>query len=146
MSDLNWCTYCDNAISSFSDSLYCSEECLRADALNHHPLLGYDYAELKDFPRSSTSPTLTALSSSSTVSLSPLLSPISSSLKEPPTLQLNFDDQENNSLYQHIYQRKQPHYIQKVPAAIATNSNIQKSLIYLQAWNIQSQENILLKN
>ncbi|KAI8881038.1 hypothetical protein K501DRAFT_253903 [Backusella circina FSU 941] len=76
MSDLNWCTYCDSAISPFSDSLYCSEECLRSDALNHHPLLGYDYAELKDFPRSS-SPALTACSGSST-SGSPLLSPIPS--------------------------------------------------------------------
>ncbi|KAI8880728.1 hypothetical protein K501DRAFT_254551 [Backusella circina FSU 941] len=49
----NWCTYCDSAITHMSDSLYCSESCLRSDALNHHPLLGYDYAELKDFPRSS---------------------------------------------------------------------------------------------
>ncbi|KAI9301970.1 hypothetical protein BJ944DRAFT_270658 [Cunninghamella echinulata] len=58
--DDHWCTNCDKAISAFSNSLYCSEECLRADALNHHPLLGYDYAELKDFPRSS--PTLTSTS------------------------------------------------------------------------------------
>ncbi|KAI8375998.1 uncharacterized protein BYT42DRAFT_573049 [Radiomyces spectabilis] len=62
MSDLNWCTYCDSAISPFSNSLYCSEDCLRSDALNHHPLLGYDYAELKDFPRSI--PTLSSSASS----------------------------------------------------------------------------------
>ncbi|CAO3599298.1 unnamed protein product [Absidia cylindrospora] len=48
--DDHWCTNCDKAINAFSNSLYCSEECLRADALNHHPLLGYDYAELKNFP------------------------------------------------------------------------------------------------
>ncbi|KAI7907469.1 uncharacterized protein BX663DRAFT_491022 [Cokeromyces recurvatus] len=138
MSDLNWCTYCDKAISVHSNSLYCSEECLRADALNHHPLLGYDYAELKGFPHSSTSPTLTALSSSSTVSLSPLLSPIPSSLKEPSTFQLNFDnhDTNNNSLYQHIYQQKQQQQnnrcIQKEPFMMNTNKN---SLIYLQPWN-----------
>ncbi|KAL1935097.1 hypothetical protein VTP01DRAFT_4237 [Rhizomucor pusillus] len=51
MSDLHWCTYCDNAISAFSDSLYCSEQCLRNDALRNHPLLGYDYHEFVDFPR-----------------------------------------------------------------------------------------------
>jgi hypothetical protein len=51
MSDLNWCTSCDNAISPFSESLYCSEQCLRADALRNHPLLGYTYPEFTDFPR-----------------------------------------------------------------------------------------------
>jgi hypothetical protein len=50
MCDTNWCTFCDNAISPYSDSLYCSEDCLRQDALMHHPMLGYDYAELKGFP------------------------------------------------------------------------------------------------
>lgn len=50
MCDTNWCTFCDNAISAYSDSLYCSEDCLRQDALMHHPMLGYDYAELKGFP------------------------------------------------------------------------------------------------
>lgn len=50
MCDTNWCTFCDNAISPYSDSLYCSEECLRQDALMHHPMLGYDYADLKGFP------------------------------------------------------------------------------------------------
>ncbi|KAI7898567.1 uncharacterized protein BX663DRAFT_409153, partial [Cokeromyces recurvatus] len=50
MCDTNWCTFCDNAISPYSDSLYCSEDCLRQDALMHHPMLGYDYAELQDFP------------------------------------------------------------------------------------------------
>ncbi|KAI8889948.1 hypothetical protein K501DRAFT_328742 [Backusella circina FSU 941] len=29
--DTNWCTYCDNAINRDSDSLYCSENCLRKD-------------------------------------------------------------------------------------------------------------------
>ncbi|KAI9313826.1 hypothetical protein BX666DRAFT_1828936, partial [Dichotomocladium elegans] len=51
MADLNWCTYCDNAINAFSDSLYCSEQCLRSDALRNHPLLGYTYQEFVDFPR-----------------------------------------------------------------------------------------------
>ncbi|KAI9356702.1 hypothetical protein BD770DRAFT_389944 [Pilaira anomala] len=50
MCDTNWCTFCDNAISPYSDSLYCSEDCLRQDALMHHPMLGYDYADLKGFP------------------------------------------------------------------------------------------------
>ncbi|SAM02561.1 hypothetical protein [Absidia glauca] len=63
--DDHWCTNCDKAINTFSNSLYCSEECLRADALNHHPLLGYDYAELKDFPRSTPSPSSLSLSSPS---------------------------------------------------------------------------------
>ncbi|KAI8888349.1 hypothetical protein K501DRAFT_329926 [Backusella circina FSU 941] len=31
-------------------SLYCSEKCLRDDALYHHPLLGYKYPEFKNFP------------------------------------------------------------------------------------------------
>ncbi|KAF7730153.1 hypothetical protein EC973_002761 [Apophysomyces ossiformis] len=51
MCDTNWCTYCDNAISPYSDSLYCSEECLKQDALSHHPILGYDFADLQNFPR-----------------------------------------------------------------------------------------------
>lgn len=50
MCDTNWCTFCDNAVSAYSDSLYCSEDCLRQDALMHHPMLGYDYADLKGFP------------------------------------------------------------------------------------------------
>ncbi|CDS03612.1 hypothetical protein LRAMOSA01014 [Lichtheimia ramosa] len=79
MSDTNWCTYCDQAINSFSNSLYCSEECLRADALNHHPLLGYDWHEFKDFPRSTPSSSASSVvSSSSSVSSSP-----SSSLSSP---------------------------------------------------------------
>ncbi|KAL0073369.1 hypothetical protein J3Q64DRAFT_1756366 [Phycomyces blakesleeanus] len=77
MSDLNWCTYCDKSVSSLSDSLYCSQECLRSDALNHHPLLGYDYAEFKDFPRSSPSPGLSPSSTSSSASTPPL-SPVPS--------------------------------------------------------------------
>ncbi|KAI8985940.1 hypothetical protein BDB01DRAFT_786933 [Pilobolus umbonatus] len=105
MSDLNWCTYCDNAISHFSNSLYCSEECLRSDALNHHPLLGYDYAELKDFPRSS--PSLTS-SSASTSSVSPLLSPIQSYSAHKdflPAFDLN-DSSHSGNIYQDIYQQK----------------------------------------
>ncbi|KAL0135192.1 hypothetical protein V8B55DRAFT_1554514, partial [Mucor lusitanicus] len=34
MTDLNWCTYCDNAISQNSNALYCSEKCLRLDTLH----------------------------------------------------------------------------------------------------------------
>ncbi|KAI8144685.1 hypothetical protein BJV82DRAFT_605863 [Fennellomyces sp. T-0311] len=74
MSDLNWCTYCDNAIEGHSNSLYCSDECLRSDALNHHPLLGYDYADLRDFPRRRPSSPCAALSSDDSSSIS-LLSP-----------------------------------------------------------------------
>ncbi|KAI8881698.1 hypothetical protein K501DRAFT_222502 [Backusella circina FSU 941] len=55
MCDTNWCTFCDNAINPYSDSLYCSEECLRQDALSHHPMLGYDYADLKNFPHGALS-------------------------------------------------------------------------------------------
>ncbi|ORX57399.1 hypothetical protein DM01DRAFT_1334024 [Hesseltinella vesiculosa] len=52
MSDLAWCTHCDKAISQFlQESLYCSEQCLRNDALKNHPLLGYTYPEFVDFPR-----------------------------------------------------------------------------------------------
>ncbi|ORY93042.1 hypothetical protein BCR43DRAFT_526666 [Syncephalastrum racemosum] len=81
MSDLNWCTYCDNAVSAFSDSLYCSEQCLRADALRNHPLLGYTYQEFTDFPRpyskstSSTTSSSDASSSPNTPTASPSLPP-----------------------------------------------------------------------
>ncbi|KAI8329402.1 hypothetical protein BC941DRAFT_328680, partial [Chlamydoabsidia padenii] len=68
MSDLQWCTTCDKAIQAYSNSLYCSEECLRQDAINHHPMLGYDFADFKDFPR--RRPSL----SPSMISLSPALS------------------------------------------------------------------------
>ncbi|KAI8341300.1 hypothetical protein BC941DRAFT_416476 [Chlamydoabsidia padenii] len=85
MSDLQWCTTCDKAIQAYSNSLYCSEECLRQDAISHHPMLGYDFADLKDFPRrrSSLSPSMIslspALSSTSTMSsVSPTLSPLPS--------------------------------------------------------------------
>ncbi|RUS20602.1 hypothetical protein BC937DRAFT_94854 [Endogone sp. FLAS-F59071] len=64
MTDTNWCTYCDKSINPFSNSLYCSDECLKCDALNHHPMLGYNYEELQDFPRSTSSSS--SLSSSST--------------------------------------------------------------------------------
>ncbi|ORY95594.1 hypothetical protein BCR43DRAFT_493240 [Syncephalastrum racemosum] len=49
MSDTNWCTYCDNAVNAYSSSLYCSDECLRQDALRHHPMLGYDFSDLRGF-------------------------------------------------------------------------------------------------
>ncbi|KAI8075286.1 hypothetical protein BC940DRAFT_287926 [Gongronella butleri] len=85
--DDHWCTNCDKAISAYSNSLYCSEECLRADALNHHPLLGYDYAELKDFPRSSAastpSSTLSITSRSSSFAKSSLPSPQASPKSQP---------------------------------------------------------------
>ncbi|CAO3679415.1 unnamed protein product [Rhizopus stolonifer] len=59
MCDTNWCTFCDSAISPHSDSLYCSERCLRQDALLHHPLLGYDFSELQGFPHVKNTTTIT---------------------------------------------------------------------------------------
>ncbi|KAG2209107.1 hypothetical protein INT46_006271 [Mucor plumbeus] len=60
MSDLNWCTFCDNALSPFSKLLYCSDQCLKADALRNHPLLGYKYPECTNFfARRSSTTTLT---------------------------------------------------------------------------------------
>ncbi|KAI8138158.1 hypothetical protein BJV82DRAFT_631972 [Fennellomyces sp. T-0311] len=47
--DTHWCSYCDNAVSPYSDSLYCSDECLRQDALQHHPMLGYNFSEYRGF-------------------------------------------------------------------------------------------------
>ncbi|KAG2218490.1 hypothetical protein INT45_011671, partial [Circinella minor] len=47
--DTNWCAYCDKAVSTFSDSLYCSDECLKSDALAHSPMLGYDFSEYRGF-------------------------------------------------------------------------------------------------
>lgn len=38
MCDTNWCTFCDCAVSPFSNSIYCSEDCFRKDALLHDPL------------------------------------------------------------------------------------------------------------
>ncbi|KAI8343027.1 hypothetical protein BC941DRAFT_465199 [Chlamydoabsidia padenii] len=46
-----WPTWQIEKDDSNPDSLYCSEECLKADALRRHPLLGYTYPELTDFPR-----------------------------------------------------------------------------------------------
>ncbi|KAI8138672.1 hypothetical protein BJV82DRAFT_630119 [Fennellomyces sp. T-0311] len=127
MSDLNWCTYCDNAVNSFSNSLYCSEECLRADALNHHPLLGYDWQEFKDFPRSSNHSTSPGLSSSasSIASASPSLSPVPSytlpspglkgssqyrsSRLSPPMLELEPSDKKHSTItYALPKQQQQP--------------------------------------
>ncbi|KAI7907013.1 uncharacterized protein BX663DRAFT_494506 [Cokeromyces recurvatus] len=51
MTDLNWCTYCDNAITENSDSLYCSEKCLRQDALQKDLSLGYKFLKCKQFPK-----------------------------------------------------------------------------------------------
>ncbi|KAI7882888.1 hypothetical protein K492DRAFT_160128 [Lichtheimia hyalospora FSU 10163] len=87
----NSCTYCDKALGAFNDSLYCSEECLRNDALNHHPLLGYDYAELKNFPRNaSTSFVLQRRSSSSlSSSISSVASSSSSPMTTPPNMAIN---------------------------------------------------------
>ncbi|KAI8062191.1 hypothetical protein BC940DRAFT_336629 [Gongronella butleri] len=67
MSDLAWCTHCDKAISQFSESLYCSEQCLRNDALKNHPLLGYTYPEFVDFPRPHGKPAATVPSQLSAV-------------------------------------------------------------------------------
>ncbi|KAI7855896.1 hypothetical protein BDC45DRAFT_567855 [Circinella umbellata] len=47
--DTNWCAYCDKAVSTFSDSLYCSDDCLKSDALAHSPMLGYDFSEYRGF-------------------------------------------------------------------------------------------------
>ncbi|KAI7887130.1 hypothetical protein K492DRAFT_189545 [Lichtheimia hyalospora FSU 10163] len=36
MADTNWCCYCDKAIpTGYMGSLYCSEECLQRDTLEH---------------------------------------------------------------------------------------------------------------
>ncbi|EIE91353.1 hypothetical protein G6F46_009970 [Rhizopus delemar] len=83
MADLNWCTFCDKAVSPFSESLYCSEQCLRADALRNHPLLGYTYPEFTDFPR----PKSTKHSSSSSIYSSPSSSPsLSASSSQPDSI------------------------------------------------------------
>ncbi|KAI9251362.1 hypothetical protein BDA99DRAFT_541353 [Phascolomyces articulosus] len=110
MADLNWCTFCDNAISAYSDSLYCGEQCLRADALNRNPLLGYNYQEFVDFPRpypssqqqhhqkrpsctsSASSPSLSPTLTATTMSTSSCASSLRSSTVElptPPKLDLN---------------------------------------------------------
>ncbi|EIE91047.1 hypothetical protein G6F55_006419 [Rhizopus delemar] len=91
MTDLNWCTFCDKAVNPFSESLYCSDQCLRADALRNHPLLGYTYPEFINFPRpKSTKQSSTAHSSPST---SPSLTASSLSSRSiqfsPPKFDLN---------------------------------------------------------
>ncbi|RUS26427.1 hypothetical protein BC938DRAFT_470784 [Jimgerdemannia flammicorona] len=70
MADTNWCTFCDKSISPFSNSLYCSDECMNCDT-THHPILGYSYEALQDFPRSTSS---SAPSTTSSTSTSPTLS------------------------------------------------------------------------
>ncbi|KAI9487913.1 hypothetical protein BDB00DRAFT_851023 [Zychaea mexicana] len=35
MCDTNWCTFCDVAINPLSNSLYCSQECLKKDTIYH---------------------------------------------------------------------------------------------------------------
>ncbi|KAL9537363.1 hypothetical protein MBANPS3_011842 [Mucor bainieri] len=93
MCDTNWCTFCDNAISPYSDSLYCSEDCLRQDALMHHPMLGYDYAELEGFPHSTQMPSLIP-------SLSPSLSSSISSYSSVHPCDTNADfNKSNNDTY-----------------------------------------------
>ncbi|KAI7856858.1 hypothetical protein BDC45DRAFT_533314 [Circinella umbellata] len=84
MSDLNWCTYCDNAVNSYSDSLYCSESCLKSDALRNHPLLGYDWHEFEDFPRPHPSPASSVPISSQSHTLSSNKS-ASFSIHAPPS-------------------------------------------------------------
>ncbi|CAO3672034.1 unnamed protein product [Umbelopsis vinacea] len=89
MCDTNWCTFCDKQISAFSSSLYCSEGCLRSDALNNHPMLGYQYPELQDFPHGTSSPSLTASSSTaSSPTLSPYMKTMSYSRLSPPPFSL----------------------------------------------------------
>ncbi|CAO3642607.1 unnamed protein product [Mucor fragilis] len=41
MCDTNWCTFCDCAVSPFSNSIYCSKDCFKRDALLHDPLHNY---------------------------------------------------------------------------------------------------------
>ncbi|KAI8576966.1 hypothetical protein K450DRAFT_254457 [Umbelopsis ramanniana AG] len=81
MSDLNWCPVCDQKIFS-GNALYCSQACLRDDALRRNPLLGYDFSELQDFPRPYSNKQASRRSFSSTSSAtsslvsSPNVSPI----------------------------------------------------------------------
>lgn len=95
MSDLNWCPVCDQKIFS-GNALYCSQACLRDDALRRNPLLGYDFSELQDFPRphkqtprrsfSSTSSATSSLVSSPAVS--PITFPIRYDKLSPPAFEL----------------------------------------------------------
>ncbi|KAI9496051.1 hypothetical protein BDB00DRAFT_811518 [Zychaea mexicana] len=142
MADLNWCTYCDNAISAFSDSLYCSEQCLRADALRNHPLLGYNYEEFVDFPRpypssnkrpsciSSTSspslsPTLTATTASTSSCASSLRSATTTELPQPPKLDLS------RTMHDPNQKNLNPHHHHLATQQVATNnSNIVTSMIF----------------
>ncbi|CAO3576361.1 unnamed protein product [Absidia cylindrospora] len=89
-------------------SLYCSEQCLRADALRNHPLLGYTYPEFVDFPRpyskrttyspesllsttSSSSSSTSNKDSAASIHTVPTLSTCHSSCQSSPTLSaLNF--------------------------------------------------------
>ncbi|KAG2175756.1 hypothetical protein INT44_000234 [Umbelopsis vinacea] len=95
MSDLNWCPVCDQKIFS-GNALYCSQACLRDDALRRNPLLGYDFSELQDFPRpynnkqrrsfSSTSSATSSLVSSPNVS--PITFPTPHYKLSPPAFDL----------------------------------------------------------
>ncbi|KAI9312845.1 hypothetical protein BX666DRAFT_773316 [Dichotomocladium elegans] len=40
--DTNWCSFCDKAVSPYSNSLYCSDECFQKDALQSHPMLSFN--------------------------------------------------------------------------------------------------------
>ncbi|KAI8985429.1 hypothetical protein BDB01DRAFT_850007 [Pilobolus umbonatus] len=110
MTDLNWCTSCDNAVNPYSESLYCSEQCLREDALRNHPLLGYTYPEFTDFPRPKQTPP-TSYSACSSVPHSPALTATSSQTGSMPHTPPKFDlmmgwfsDNKVNDTPEHTYQ------------------------------------------
>ncbi|KAI8059239.1 hypothetical protein BC940DRAFT_282129 [Gongronella butleri] len=73
MCDLHWCVSCDKAIDS--DSLYCSNECLMADAMRHHPVYGTPCPECLAFCRSHARP---RRRSSFALAFAPCASPVTS--------------------------------------------------------------------
>ncbi|KAM3582332.1 hypothetical protein VKS41_004977 [Umbelopsis sp. WA50703] len=95
MSDLDWCPVCDQKIYS-GNALYCSQACLRDDALRRNPLLGYDFNEFQDFPRpyKQTARRLSSSTSSSTSStvsspsVSPMAYPVRYDKLSPPAFEL----------------------------------------------------------
>ncbi|KAG0741988.1 hypothetical protein G6F57_011912 [Rhizopus arrhizus] len=107
MADLNWCTFCDKAVSPFSESLYCSEQCLRADALRNHPLLGYTYPEFTDFPRSKSTKHSSSSSIYSSPSSSPSLSASSTSSSQPDSI--NFSPPKFHLPSTHSFTTKKNH-------------------------------------
>ncbi|KAG2207460.1 hypothetical protein INT46_007227 [Mucor plumbeus] len=147
MCDTNWCTFCDNAISPFSDSLYCSEDCLRQDALMHHPMLGYDYADLEGFPhntkmpslvrRKSSIPTLSASSNNSNIdfiqlqkipSLSPSLSSSISSYSSthPCDTTANLNKNNNDTFVSTAYFHPKP---RKISSSIPFMEQLNQALL-----------------